>query len=84
MNADTKERLLAAIPELTTETLRHAVNEWRPANAHRQIIAVESKRLIETERNRLETCEPEELKTIQGTIAGMKRLLTAINAIGDQ
>lgn len=79
------DRLATLAYELHIEpdAIRFARGQWGKDNIMRQILNSESKRLIEAARNTLETCGPDDLKEIQGRIAGIKAFAAAMNAQGD-
>lgn len=84
MSTDADKALLESISGLTPETLRFARQQWTKTHDMRRIINAEADRLKESLRNSLESCTPEDLKTLQGQITGIKAFLGAINAQGEK
>lgn len=76
------ERLILDVPGLTNDTLLVIRRAWHRDNEMRKIIRKLAEYSVETERNALESCNSEELPHIQGRIAGIKKLLGAIEAQG--
>lgn len=77
------QRILAALPDLNPDILRHARHEWTPQNTMRQVLNVEAKRLREVVRTSLESCTAAELADLQGQIKGIQSMLGATNAQGN-
>lgn len=73
------EKIVAAIPGLTPDVLKISRAQFGKTAVMPQVLNELAKREIEKERNALETCEAEDLKKIQGIIAGLKRMQGIIN-----
>ena len=74
------DQLLAEIPGLTRDTLRHARNAWTPQATMRQVIEIRAKQKIEAERNALENCTADELPKHQARIACLREFKAVIAA----
>lgn len=58
---------------ITPDALFSARQEWQTNLVMRRILGYEIEQLMTVERRKLESCQPEDLKTIQGSIGALKR-----------
>lgn len=79
-HSDANKRIIEALPYLSPEGITAARTDWRPTNVMRLILAHEAKRAIEEARTELESCTPEDVKSIQGRILGIRKTIAMINS----
>ena len=78
MSNKTDEIVLSRNPGLAPHLIGHARANWTQGNLMRQILEIELESAIETHRTTLETCDPDQLKTLQGKISGIRQTLGTI------
>jgi hypothetical protein len=80
VSTKTDDTLRKETPGLRPDQIEEARRRWTPENLMRRILNTEADALIATHRITLETCSSDELKTIQGKIAGIKEMTGRINS----
>ena len=80
MSDTTDKRLRTETPGLRPDQIEDARRRWTPENLMRRILIIEAEALIQTHRITLESCEADELKQIQGKIAGIKEMIGKLNS----